>query len=374
MSLLLKALKQAEQGQGKTASASPDLDLEPLAETPFSVRREWVQPHDSTVESPMQPSRPRGGFSLPQLGLVPTTALLALLIALGYGTYVYLAINQPTLMAPSLAHTQAQLDTQNTRQPLPLPPQPAALDPQAGQPAASPEPKAASPRPVSAPARKPVPTPPPASPDPASVGKAGVVPSAAQAMPTLQRDAARTDLDAAYQAYQAGRLDEAKSLYGKMADRDRNPDALLGLAAIAMVQGHQAESIRLYQRVISIDPRNTVAQAALIDALGTTDSTAAESRLKNQIQQSPTPYLYYTLGNLYADQKRWSDAESAYFEAFRREPSNGDYAFNLAISLDHLQQYDAALRHYETALSLAGLGSQFSRSQAQARIQQLKER
>jgi Flp pilus assembly protein TadD len=82
--------------------------------------------------------------------------------------------------------------------------------------------------------------------------------------------------------------------------------------------------------------------------------------------------LYYTLGNLYADQNRWSDAESAYFEAFRREPANGDYAFNLAVSLDQLHQREGALRDYEAALNLAGSGSRFSRDQAQARIRQLK--
>lgn len=372
MSLLLKALKQAEQGQGKSAPGSPELDLEPLAETPFSVRREWVQPHDSVTEPAIETRRPRGGFNLPRLGLVPATALLALLIALGYGIYVYLAISQPTLLAPAPVRPQAPLDRKTQQAQLPR--QPEALNAPPDLPAASATPNTAPPHAAPVMAHKPASIPSPVAETSPASAKAAAAAGSAQAMPTLQRDVAPADLDAAYQAYQAGRLDEAKSLYSRIADRDKNPDALLGLAAIAMVQGRQADGIRLYQQVVSIDPRNTVAQAALIDALGTTDNVAAESRLKNQLQQAPSAYLYYTLGNLYADQKRWGDAESAYFEAFRREPSNGDYAFNLAISLDHLQQYDAARRHYESALSLAGPGSQFSRSQAQARVQELKGR
>ncbi|MFN3545253.1 MAG: tetratricopeptide repeat protein [Thiobacillus sp.] len=123
--------------------------------------------------------------------------------------------------------------------------------------------------------------------------------------------------------------------------------------------------------MLDLDPRNATAQGALLDLLGNTDNQAAESRLKLLIDREPSPHLYQTLGNLYADQGRWPEAQAAYFEAFRSAPGNADYAFNLAVSLDQLRQYPAALSYYEKALALGG-AHRFDREQALARVQQLK--
>ena len=105
--------------------------------------------------------------------------------------------------------------------------------------------------------------------------------------------------------------------------------------------------------------------------LGNTDAQATESRLKILIEREPSPALYQTLGNLYADQQRWNDAQAAYFEAVRGAPGNADYAFNLAVSLDQLRQYPAARTYYEKALALGG-AHRFDRAQAEARVQQLQ--
>jgi tetratricopeptide (TPR) repeat protein len=182
-----------------------------------------------------------------------------------------------------------------------------------------------------------------------------------------------TLLEEAYAAFQAGKLDEARALYQQRANAGPSADALLGLAAVALAKGQTTEAIRHYQAVLEISPRNPVAQAALIDTLGTTDPVAAESRIKSMIAREPSGFLFYTLGNLYADQGRWSDAEQAYFEARQSEPGNADYAFNLAVSLDHLKQTDAAIRYYETALKLAGPATRFDRAQAESRVSQLKK-
>ncbi|MDO9635862.1 MAG: tetratricopeptide repeat protein, partial [Thiobacillus sp.] len=143
------------------------------------------------------------------------------------------------------------------------------------------------------------------------------------------------------------------------------------LATIASVQNRDAEAQLLYREVLERDPRNATAQGALLDLLGNTDSQAAESRLKLLIERDPSPQLYQTLGNLYAEQGRWSDAQSAYFEAWRAAPGNADYAFNLAVSLDQLRQYPAALTYYEKALASGG-AHRFDRAQAEARVRQLK--
>lgn len=187
----------------------------------------------------------------------------------------------------------------------------------------------------------------------------------------FQPDLQTAVLNQAYAAYQRGALTEAQRLYTQAAARGRNVDALLGLAAIASVQNREGDAQRLYRDVLDLDPRNPAAQAALLDMLGNTDQPATESRLKTLIDRDPKPQLYQTLGNLYAEQGRWSDAQTAYFEAYRGAPDNADYAFNLAVSLEQLRQFKAALPYYEKALASGG-AHRFDRAQALARVQQLK--
>ena len=53
------------------------------------------------------------------------------------------------------------------------------------------------------------------------------------------------------------------------------------------------------------------------------------------------------LGNQLAQQGRWSEAQQEYFKAFASEPDNADFAYNLAVSLDHLRQPKLALHRPE---------------------------
>ena len=84
------------------------------------------------------------------------------------------------------------------------------------------------------------------------------------------------------------------------------------------------------------------------------DPAAAESRVKTLLAAEPeAAHLHFTLGNLYAGQERWPEAQQAYFDAFRLDDENADYAFNLAVSLDRLLQRRTALDYYRLALDLA---------------------
>jgi tetratricopeptide (TPR) repeat protein len=183
-------------------------------------------------------------------------------------------------------------------------------------------------------------------------------------------------LVSAYQAFTRGQDSAAQQLYRQVLQKDvRNIDALLGMAAIAQRQGRNADAAGWFQKVLEIEPRNTIAQSAMIDSQVESDSISTESRLKNMLALQPeAAHLYATLGNLYAEQNQWSLAQEAYFNASRYAPGNADYAFNLAISLDQLGKADLALKQYRRALELVNQTGATSpdRAQLETRIQALQ--
>jgi Flp pilus assembly protein TadD len=158
----------------------------------------------------------------------------------------------------------------------------------------------------------------------------------------------------AYEALQQGDLARARNLYQQvLLAEPRNIDALLGLGAIAWKDGRIEEAGQHYQRVLELEPRNPYAQAGLIAIIGGADPQASESRLKQLIAREPSAFLYFTLGNLYADQGQWPGAQQAYFQAYQLQPDNSDYAFNLAVGLEHIGQIRPALDYYRKALDLS---------------------
>jgi len=178
-----------------------------------------------------------------------------------------------------------------------------------------------------------------------------------------------------WDALQAGDLARAHEEYNRALQANpRDRDALLGLAAIDTRNQNFERAEARYLKVLELDPRDAYAQAALIGLRGGGDAQQSESRLKTLISQQPdSTALSFALGNQYASQRRWAEAQQAFFAAFSGDPENADYAYNLAISLDHLRQPRLALEYYQRALALAGnrpVG--FNTAQAQARARDLQ--
>ena len=178
-----------------------------------------------------------------------------------------------------------------------------------------------------------------------------------------------------WEALQAGDLPRAHDEYSRaLKANPRDRDALLGLAAIDTRNQNFERAEAHYLKVLELDPRDAYAQAALMGLRGGGDAQQSESRLKTLISQQPdSTALSFALGNQYASQRRWAEAQQAYFAAFSGDPENADYAHNLAISLDHLRQPRLALEYYQRALKLAGnrpVG--FNTPQVQARVRELQ--
>ena len=182
-------------------------------------------------------------------------------------------------------------------------------------------------------------------------------------------------VDAGYAAYLAGNLEAARGEYQQaLQEEPTNRDAQLGIAALDVRGGRFEAAEAAYLRLLQTDPRDAEAQAALIALRsGRVDPLAAESRLKSMLAVDPKAHsLNFALGNQLAQQGRWAEAQAQYFKAFAAEPSNPDFAYNLAVSLDHLRQAKQALEYYKHAIALAkARGASFDLAGAVARVAQL---
>ena len=177
----------------------------------------------------------------------------------------------------------------------------------------------------------------------------------------------------AYQAFNSGQLGTARQQYEAVLQQDaNNRDALLGLAAVALRENQGAQAAALYVRLLEINPDDGVALAGLI-GLRQGDVVQSEAKLKAILARSPDsgPVLF-ALGNVYAKQRRWNEAQQQFFRAYSAVPGNPDYAFNLAVGLDRLNQPKLAATYYQRALTLAQTApAAFDQAVVQARLREL---
>jgi tetratricopeptide (TPR) repeat protein len=179
----------------------------------------------------------------------------------------------------------------------------------------------------------------------------------------------------AYSAYLAGDFATARNDYQQaLREEPANRDAMLGLAALDVRGGRLELAEAAYMRLLHTDPRDAHAQAALIALrAGRVDPVAAESRMKSMLADNPAAHvLNFTLGNQFAQQGRWAEAQQEFFKALAAEPDNADFAYNLAVSLDQLRQPRLALQYYQRALALAKVrGASFDAAAAEKRAAEL---
>lgn len=180
----------------------------------------------------------------------------------------------------------------------------------------------------------------------------------------------------AYRALTAGDPDGARQDYEQvLMNEPNNGDALHGLAAISLQQGQFGEAEGFYLRMLGADPTDAAAHAGLIALRHQADPVRSESRLKMLLASQPdSPFLNFALGNLYAAQGRWKEAQQAYFRSHAADGENPDYLFNLAISLEQLRQPGLALQRYQAALEAAAhRPASFDRKLVADRVRELQE-
>jgi Tfp pilus assembly protein PilF len=157
-----------------------------------------------------------------------------------------------------------------------------------------------------------------------------------------------------YTALQSGDLATARQQYDHALLQDpNNRDALLGSAAVAMREHDTRQASANFLRMLELDPNDPEALAGLAE-LRPGDLQESEIRLRGLARQHPeSGPVQFALGNLYARQGRWPEAQQSYFRAFTAIPDNADYAFNLGVGLDRMNQPRLAKTYYRRALELA---------------------
>ena len=196
--------------------------------------------------------------------------------------------------------------------------------------------------------------------------------------PSRELDVSRinAELLLGYDALKVGDYARAKQLYAKLlAAAPDNLDALLGIAAAETRLGEVALAAQHYRDALAIDPRDGVAIASLTALINASGGGTSEIELRKLIANNPdVAPLHFSLGNTYAREKRWSEAQQAFFEAYRLDSESADYAYNLAVSLDQLRQAKLARNYYQAALAMLGKSSgQFDRAAVLRRIAELSD-
>lgn len=221
------------------------------------------------------------------------------------------------------------------------------------------------------------------SPPPAPARPARTMPTSEPESPpaeTIRLTRSRPEVDnnqlRGYANIQRNELELARRDYEQALQRDpNNTDALLALAAIAQRQGRPGDAERLYQRALVANPSDPAVQAATLNGANAgADPQNTESRLKSLLAAQPeSAQLNFALGNLYARQQRWAEAQQVYFNAVAADGDNPDYLFNLAISLDHIRQGKLAAQHYRLALEAADKRpAAFEREPVRKRLSELQ--
>ena len=177
----------------------------------------------------------------------------------------------------------------------------------------------------------------------------------------------------AYDAYKSGNDSLAMTRYNQVLKIDPgNRNALLARAAINVQNNNGNAAIKDYQTLLLHNPKDSLAMTSLI-TVANYSPLETESQLKLMIRDEPdSAYLNFALANNYGAQNRWQEAQGYYFKALENNPGDPNYAYNLAVSLEHIAQPVAAVAYYRRALDNFDNGlATFSREVVSQRMETL---
>ena len=182
-------------------------------------------------------------------------------------------------------------------------------------------------------------------------------------------------LKEAFEAYQRGDNNAALEKYNRVVTDDpQNRNALLARAAINVQSDNNVKAIKDYQTLLIANPKDSFAMSSLISVASISPSKS-EFQLKQMMRDEPlSPHLNFVLANIYGTQNRWQEAQNHYFKALENNPDDPNYAYNLAVSLEHIAKPKVAIVYYQLALANFNNGkATFNKVVVDKRVEILKQ-
>lgn len=183
----------------------------------------------------------------------------------------------------------------------------------------------------------------------------GPTPGSRRRRPTPGIPEVAATLNAAIAHHQAGRLEQAESLYRQvLAAAPRHPDALHLMGVIAHQRGDQGAAAKLIRRAVALNTGSAVYHNSLGSVLLASGSPGdAATHLRQALALNPDyAEAHNNLGNALQQSGQLAEAPAAYREALRCRPDYAEAHANLGRALHALGDPEAAVARFREAVAL----------------------
>jgi tetratricopeptide (TPR) repeat protein len=200
--------------------------------------------------------------------------------------------------------------------------------------------------------------------------------AAAAAAATATAGALAGDMKRGGEAFAAGRIDEAASIFEGVAAQAPNlPQVHHNLGLVYRKKGDAARAEAEFRKAVELDPNLADSHAALgvlLASQGKAEVALAEAEKASALAPQNAVYKY-NLAVLYKDAGKSAEAKTAFLEAEALDPKNVEIQFQLASALLGLGDVPMAVERLEKYLATAPADAP-NRAAAQGLINALKKK
>jgi protein O-mannosyl-transferase len=155
--------------------------------------------------------------------------------------------------------------------------------------------------------------------------------------------------------FSKGRVELAKKhlLMGIQLKPD-DPDLLLTLGQLYLMQKAFEKAQPVYRQILTIDPHNIMAHRAMVEILYQTGRRKeAEPHIEAVLSDKrDTPTVLVQKGLLYYEKKEYARAADFFGKALRAYPQDPDLLYNFALNLQALKSHDKARVYFSKAIDI----------------------